>query len=157
MKKIVLYIAAFALLAFAGQALAQPIPPPGADVNTVYKRVLKGLQQLKLTTDQKKKVKESLEKYHPQISPLVRSLFDERRTLRGLIRDEKFDEKAIRDQVAKIAGVEADIAVFRAKVSQELRASLTPEQQEKLKKIKVRADKRFERFAEGIGFYMMEE
>ena len=51
---------------------------------------------------------------------------------------------AIRAQAAKVASLEADLAVERAHVAHDIRAVLTPEQLQKFKDMQIDADARFD-------------
>ncbi len=86
------------------------------------------LQSLGLTADQKAEIKGILRKYQPSVGPMVRQLVAARRSLRDTIRAETVDETAVRAQAAKVASLEADLAVQRAHIAHEIRAVLTPEQ-----------------------------
>jgi len=90
-------------------------------------------EKLGLSAEQKVKVKEIFEKNRQEAQPLRKELMTAKRDLRGLSMAEKTDEAAIRAQAAKLAGIEADMAIHRARVSGEIRAILTPEQQEKFR------------------------
>jgi protein CpxP len=90
-------------------------------------------EKLGLSAEQKGKVKEVFEKNRQEAQPLRKELMTAKRDLRGLSMAEKTDEAAIRAQAAKLAGIEADMAIHRARVSGEIRAILTPEQQEKFR------------------------
>jgi protein CpxP len=90
-------------------------------------------ERLGLSAEQKGKVKEIFEKNRQEAQPLRKELMTAKRDLRGLSMAEKTDEAAIRAQAAKLAGIEADMAIHRARVSGEIRAILTPEQQEKFR------------------------
>jgi protein CpxP len=70
----------------------------------------------------------------------------ERRALRDTIHAETIDETAIRAQAAKVASLEADLAVQRAHVSHDIRAVLTPDQLEKLKEMQIDVDARIDGF-----------
>jgi len=103
------------------------------------------LAQLGVTDQQKTEAKAILRKYQPTVGPVVRQLVDARRSLRETIRAATIDEPAIRAQAAKVASLEADLAVQRAHVSHDIRAVLTPEQIEKLKQMQVDIDARIDR------------
>jgi protein CpxP len=90
-------------------------------------------ERLGLSAEQKGKVKEIFEKNRQEAQPLRKELMTAKRDLRGLSMAEKTDEAAIRAQAAKLAGIEADMAIHRAKMSGQIRAILTPEQQEKFR------------------------
>ena len=84
----------------------------------------------------------------------LKQLVSERRALRDKIRAEQVDESGIRAQSAKVAVVEADLAVQRAHIAHDLRAVLTPEQMKKLHDMQVDVDSRIDdllsRFAKRI-------
>jgi Spy/CpxP family protein refolding chaperone len=112
------------------------------------------LAQIGVSGDQRVQIKEILRKYQPAVGPIVREVVTERRTLRDAIRAETINEPAIRAQAAKVASLEADLALQRAHVAHEIRAVLTPEQLQKLKAMQVNADTRidglFDRIAKRI-------
>ena len=93
-------------------------------------------------------MKEVFKKNQPQAKPIFTKLIDEKRAMRTLIQSGSADEAAIRAQAAKVAGVEADMAVQRAQLVKQLRAILTPEQIEKFKTIQKEKDSRFDKFRE---------
>jgi len=90
-------------------------------------------ERLALSVEQKAKVKEIFEKNRPQSEPLRKELFSAKRELRGLAMAEKTDEAAIRAQAAKLADIEADMTIHRARAAGQIRAILTPEQLEKFR------------------------
>ena len=102
--------------------------------------------KLGLSDDQKAQVKLVVQKYKPTVQPLVQQMITERRALRDTIHAQTFDESAIRAQAAKVASLQADLAVQRAHMSQDIRAVLTPEQIQKLNDMKTKADARFDGF-----------
>ena len=113
-------------------------------------RFARRMAQLGVTADQKSEVKAILRKYQPTAGPLIRQVVTERRALRDTIRAETIDEAAIRAQAAKVASLEADLAVERAHVAHDIRAVLTPEQIQKLKDMQVSADARIDGFLQRI-------
>jgi protein CpxP len=90
-------------------------------------------ERLGLSAEQKVKVKEIFEKKRQEAQPLRKELMTAKRDLRGLSMAEKTDEAAIRAQAAKLAGIEADMAINRARVNGQIRAILNPEQLEKFR------------------------
>jgi protein CpxP len=100
------------------------------------------LAQLGLTDQQKVQVKGILRGYQPTAGPLIREVVTERRALRDAIRAQTIDETAIRAQAAKVASLEADLAVQRAHIAHDIRAVLTPDQIQKLKDMQTAADAR---------------
>lgn len=101
---------------------------------------------LGLSAQQKQDIKEILKKNKPQTQPLMKQLITERRSLRSLIQNETIDESAIRTQSAKVAAIEADMAVERARVAQEIRTVLTPEQVQKYMDIQAKRDRKLDNF-----------
>jgi Spy/CpxP family protein refolding chaperone len=104
------------------------------------------LKQLGVTPDQKAEVKTILRKYQPTVGPLIKQVVTERRALRDTIHAATIDETAIRAQAAKVASLESDLAVQRAHVSHDIRAVLTPDQLQKVKKMEVDVDARIDGF-----------
>ncbi len=86
-----------------------------------------------LSDEQKAEVKEILTQSRTGLEPTLKQLVTERRALRNLIQSESFDEGAIRNQADKVAKLQADLAVERAKVYQAILPVLSPEQIQKLK------------------------
>jgi Spy/CpxP family protein refolding chaperone len=112
-----------------------------APVGGGIKRITKELQ---MTPQQQQQLKDIFARNRPQGEPLRKQFMDERRALRSLIQTDTIDEPAIRAQVARLAAVEADMAVHHAHVSKEIRAILTPEQIAKAKELQEQRDKRME-------------
>jgi protein CpxP len=108
------------------------------------------LAQVGVTGAQKAQVKTILRSYLPTTGPLIQQVVTERRALRDQIRAETIDEAAIRAQAAKVASLEADLAVERAHVAHDIRAVLTPVQIQKLKDMQIDADERFDAFLQRI-------
>ncbi len=110
-----------------------------------HERLAELAGKLGLTDQQKARMKEVFAKDRPLIKPIISRLMDEKRQMRTLIRSGSADEAAIRAQAAKVASVEADLAVQRAQMAKELRAVLTPEQIEKFKALQKERDERLDR------------
>ncbi len=91
------------------------------------------LASLNVTAEQRTQIREIWRQNQPQIEPVARQVVTERRTLREVIRAPQVDEAAIRAQSAKVAAAEADLAVARARVAQQIRGVLTEDQIQKLK------------------------
>jgi len=85
-------------------------------------------KKLGLTDAQKAQAKAIFEGNKDVVKPLFTSLHAERKNLQTLIHADKTDEAAIRAETAKIAGIQADLNVNRAKVGAKFRAILTPAQ-----------------------------
>jgi periplasmic protein CpxP/Spy len=98
------------------------------------------LAELGVTAQQKEQIHGILRQYLPSSGPKIKQLVDEKRALRDTIRATPVDEAAIRAQAAKVAAIEADLAVTRAYVSQQVRQVLTPEQLQKIQDMQANAD-----------------
>lgn len=145
-------IVALGAIAFAGPGLGgreDPRADGGFRRGGFGDRMRLG-ERLGLTADQRGKIKAVLESHKGEVRPLAEKMLTERQALRELIHADKVDEAAIRAQVAKAAVVEADLAVARAKVAQDIRPLLTPEQLEKAKELKAEFEKRRAEFRERI-------
>lgn len=124
--------AVVAVLTMGGLTFAAGEPTEGHRAG----RLREKFAALGLTDAQKAAVKEALQKHQPTVKPLVDKLVTERRALQDLIHTGKADEAAVRTQSAKVAAVETDLAVERAKIAQELRPVLTEDQIKKLQEMK---------------------
>ncbi len=100
---------------------------------------------LALSAQQKQQVKDILEENRTRMEPIMKQLGTERRVLRELVHSEAFDETAIRAQAAKVAPLEADMMVQRARMWHEVRGVLTPEQVKKLRAIQEQKERGFEK------------
>jgi len=99
---------------------------------------------LDLSKEQTEQVKTIFLKHRDETTPLRKEMVSGRRTLRNMIQSDKPDEAAIREQVKKIAATGGDIAVHRAKMSQEVRTVLTPEQIQKFRALQEKRDRRID-------------
>ena len=90
-------------------------------------------RKLDLTDAQKAQAKTIFQANKEVVKPVLASLRAERTNLRALIHADTIDEAAIRAETAKIAGIQADLKVNRAKVGVQFRAILTPGQLATLK------------------------
>jgi len=106
-------------------------------------------RKLALTDQQKAQVKAMFKENRAQAKPLFTSLMTERGVLRALIQSGTADEAAIRAQSAKVAGIQADLAVQRAKGARQFLALLTPDQQAKLKALQAGRARKCEKFGRG--------
>lgn len=90
-------------------------------------------KSLGLSDVQRNQVQDIFEKNRAESQPLRMEMISVKKELRGLAMAEKTDEAAIRTQAAKLAGIEADMTIRRAKLAGQIRAILTPEQREKFR------------------------
>ncbi|MGA2605073.1 MAG: periplasmic heavy metal sensor, partial [Verrucomicrobiia bacterium] len=88
-----------------------------SEIGTTNGRFAQRLAKLGVTDAQKAQLKTILRSYQPTVGPLVKEVVTERRALRDTIRAQTVDETAIRAQAAKVASLEADLAVQRAHVA----------------------------------------
>ncbi len=89
-------------------------------------------KKLGLTDEQKTQAKALFSGNREIVKPLFTSLHGERKNLQTLLHADTVDEAAIRAATAKVAALEADLNVNRAKTGVQFRALLTPSQREKL-------------------------
>ena len=123
-----------ALTAFAGIAQADEGGCGGEHCNKSRHHEFKGFEKkLGLTDAQKAQAKAIFQGNKDVVKPIFTSLHTEKKNLQALIHADTIDEAAIRAETAKIAGIQADLNVNRAKVGAQFRAILTPAQQATLK------------------------
>ena len=92
-------------------------------------------KKLGLTDAQKTQAKAIFQGNRDVVKPIFTTLHTEKNNLQALIHADTVDEAAIRAETAKIAGIQADLNVNRAKVGAQFRAILTPAQQAILKTV----------------------
>ena len=101
-------------------------------------------KELHLSKEQSEQVKAIFRKHRDETAPLRKEMVSGRRALRNLIQSDKPDEAAIREQVKKIAATGGDLAVRWARMSQEIRTVLTPEQIQKFRALQEKRDRRID-------------
>jgi Spy/CpxP family protein refolding chaperone len=101
-------------------------------------------KELGLSKEQTEQVKAIFRKHRDEAAPLRKEMVSGRRELRNLIQSDKPDEAAIREQAKKIAATDGNLAVLRARMSQEVRAVLTPEQIRKFRALQEKRDRRID-------------
>jgi protein CpxP len=143
---------------FAGVGMAHGAPQGCIEENTPGHssgHLKKMAKELGLDDQQKVQVKDILKSNHNQIKPLMDTMITERRAMRSLIHAETIDEVAIRAQAAKMASLQADLAVNRAHIAQKLRSVLTPDQVQKFKTLQEKREQRMkERHSKGSSHTM---
>jgi Spy/CpxP family protein refolding chaperone len=107
--------------------------------------------QLGLTHEQTVTIKADLAADRTTLTTLLSSLHDARINLRETIRKTGATEEDIRAASAKVAGVEADLAVERAKLYGKISPVLTPEQLAKMDELQQRADDMVDGAIAGFG------
>ena len=138
---VVTTLVAVALLALSAPTLARPHGPggfgpggPGGGLfgGPMFERVA---ERLELTAEQQEQIRGVFEEYRPQLEGSRDLMRNARTVLHDQIHAELFDEGAIRQAAADLAELEADLAVTRALIAQEVRQVLTPEQQVEAKQM----------------------
>ena len=138
MARIVVTICIAAITAFAGMAQADDGGWDSGQCGNHMKKQMRHsfrriAKKLGLTDAQKAQAKAIFQANKDVVKPLFTSLHTERKNLQALIHADTIDEAAIRAETAKIAGIQADLNVNRAKVGAQFRAILTPAQLTTLK------------------------
>lgn len=132
--RIVVMFCVAALMAFASIAQADTGGGSGEHCGKHHQHNFKKFaKKLGLTDAQKAQAKAIFQANKPVVKPIFASLRSERKNLEALIHADAIDEAAIRAETARIAGIQADLNVNRAKVSAQFRAILTPDQLATLK------------------------
>lgn len=96
--------------------------------------------RLDLTTDQRAKIKAVLAGERETLKGLTTSLHQARTALRSAIQSGNASENEVRGASAKVAAVEADLAVERAKIYGRIRPMLTAAQLERIGEAQQRVD-----------------
>lgn len=131
-KSMAIIVAMFcitALTAFISIAQADSTAGGGEHCgNHRHHNFKKMAKKLGLTDAQKTQAKAIFEGNKEAMKTTFASMHTERANLQALIRTDTIDEAAIRAETAKIAGIQSDINVNRAKMGAQFRAILTPAQ-----------------------------
>ncbi len=88
------------------------------------------LHRLGLTEDQRDEIRRLVDQHREQTRPQLQQVSERRLDLFDRIHAPELDEAAIRDGAIAVATAEAEIAVARAVLLQQVRQLLTPEQLE---------------------------
>lgn len=115
--------------ALSGTGAVQSMP-----ARTLFGQIIKEVQALGLTDDQKKELKQIFLDNKTEIKDLLKADYEARKRLVKAIHAPKFNEGAVRSASAQVAHIEADLAVRRAELVEESRAVLTDEQQNMVQK-----------------------
>lgn|SRR5690348_18121339 len=97
-------------------------------------------QKLNLTDDQKAQIKTVLRSENDTLKPLLGQLHVARENLRAAIRAGDANETTVRAASARVAAVEADLAVERMKIFAKIAPILTDEQRRQISEFEQRAD-----------------
>ncbi|MCX8091907.1 MAG: Spy/CpxP family protein refolding chaperone [Verrucomicrobiae bacterium] len=108
-------------------------------------------EKLALTAEQRAAIKDALVAEKDALKDLLIRLHDARKGLREAIRAQDATEASVRAAAARVAAVEADLAVARLKLHQRISPILTAEQREQVAKWEARLDERIARALARIG------
>ncbi len=133
MARIAVMFCIAAITAFAGMAQADDGGWGGGHCGKQMKQRMRHnfrriAKKLGLTDAQKAQAKAIFQANKNVVKPIIASLRAERQNLRALIHADTIGEAAIRAETAKIAGIQAELNVNRAKIGAQFRAILTPDQ-----------------------------
>lgn len=92
-------------------------------------------ERLDLTDEQQEAVHDTMLQHREQMRPLHEQRMEKQRALGKAIHAEYFDENAVRQAAAGVAAVDADLAVMKAQMFQEINKILTPEQRERMNEL----------------------
>lgn len=148
MKKLVL-ISCSAAVALMTVGIANAVDQNTNDGSKPHRfghrmRMMHALKEAGVTDAQREQIRAILREQRPQLQPLRKQLVQERRALRDVIQTTPVNESAIRTQSARVAQVQADLAVQRARIAERVRAVLTPDQLAKLKDLQAKRDARID-------------
>ena len=107
--------------------------------------------RLNLTTDQRTQVKAILAGDKDTLRALLGQLHDARINLRTAIRAADANESSVRAAAAKVAGVEADLAVERMKLYGKIAPILTDDQRQRMSELEQTADEFVDNVISQIG------
>ena len=107
-------------------------PPPGVPGFGPLYHVL---DQLNLSTEQRATIDALLSAHRQNAGTGWQQMMAARQVLMQSVHAEVFDEVKIREAAATVAALDADGAVAMARLFQEIRAVLTPEQQQRLQEV----------------------
>jgi Spy/CpxP family protein refolding chaperone len=97
-------------------------------------------EKLNLTDDQKSQIKTILSGEKDTLKTLLTQLHDARKGMRAAIQASDANEASVRAAAAKVASVEADLAVERMKLYGKISPVLTDEQRQQISDFTQRAD-----------------
>jgi len=134
---IVTLAAALAVGGFIYQANAFERPGPGRTRGAFLQRAA---EKLDLTETQKAQIKAELKAEKDTLKQLLAHLHDARQELRDTIRASNATEASVRAASAKVADVQADLAVERLKLHGKIAPILTEEQKARIAEFEARVD-----------------
>jgi protein CpxP len=129
-----------AVILVLGLTAASSAQGPG-EPPEMGRRMIEGMaKRLGLNESEAGQLGDIMRKHHETMAPAMDELHEARQTLRDQIATETFNESAIREQAARVARLEADLAVARGLHHQEMRDLLSPEQYERFQTMQRRRE-----------------
>ena len=135
------------LLLTAGAAAAQPPGPHGgqgrfAGPPGIGMALLQGPlgERLELSDEQRDSIRTIVEAERESVRPWIEDLKTRDEAVEEAVHAEPFDEEAVRAAARQAADIRVELAVARARVADEIRGILTPDQRETLGEL--RAERR---------------
>jgi periplasmic protein CpxP/Spy len=101
-------------------------------------------ERLDLTDAQKTRVKEILDSHQADLRALGTRSMTAHQALDAATASDSFDEATVRTRAAELAAIDADMAVMRARVYNEVYQILTPDQQKQLKQLRAEMQQRMQ-------------
>jgi len=134
-----LLVAIVLVTALTGLAQAQQRGPrPGGERPDRDEMMNKMISRLDLNDEQQEQMKQIHEQHREETEGLLASMKTAHERLNELMDADTFDEAAIREAAGEVSKIQTELFVSRAKVQQEIRQILTPEQYEQLKQMRER-------------------
>ncbi|MBV9463733.1 MAG: Spy/CpxP family protein refolding chaperone [Verrucomicrobiae bacterium] len=124
-------------------------PSAAAHVNGIFARRI--VEKLGLSDDQVVALKKVRNAEKDTVIAKLSELHQARKQLRSTIQSEKYDEAAVRSASRKVAAVESDLAVERAKIYAKVAPVLTDAQRAKIRDFEASADQNVEWLLKNIG------
>jgi Spy/CpxP family protein refolding chaperone len=113
-------------------------PPPGGPMGLLGE-LGRGLRELGLSDAQREQIRGILQSRESEMREIGDRLRSAHEALNAVITADSIDEAAIRARSGEVGAIEADAAVLRAKVHQEVFGVLTAEQQAKARELRAQA------------------
>lgn len=108
-------------------------------------------EKLNLSDDQRTQIKTALQGEQDVLKGLFTRLHETRKGLREAIHASGADERSVRAASAKVAAVEADLAVERLKLHGKISPILTDEQREKVTEMETHVDEFVDQLISRLG------
>lgn len=159
--KVTAALFAAALLPLAGLSAQEEAPAPKVgpllEGRPAIRAAMNAFHNADISKAQREQIRKVLQKYYPDVNPLVDKVITERKLQREVVRTTPVDETAVRKQSAAVAAVEADLAVQLAYISSEIQAILRPEQIKELRALESILQPLFEQKRERFGRWLMSD